>query len=189
MRLETKSSKLSVKEQLFVTLLRLRRGFNIFTLAHWFNVSKFFIRSIFTTWIMFIFYHFKELQIFPERQVYERNLPKVFRSFKNIRAIIDCTEFRCEVPENYAQQGNTYSSYKSHCTMKCLIAINPNGAASFISDLYEGIITDVALFQKCGIMELINFQDSFLVDKGFTIQDLLLQKQATIFIPPFLKKT
>nr|XP_047140900.1 uncharacterized protein LOC124815972 [Hydra vulgaris] len=157
----TDSSKLSLKEQLFVTLLRLRRGFNIFTLAHMYNVK---------------------------REVFKRTLPKEFRTFKKIRATIDCTEFRCEVPRNYAQQGNTYSSYKHHCTMKCLIAVNPNGAACFVSDLCEGSITDVDIFNKCGIMKHINPEDIFLVDKGFKIQHLLLEKEATLFIPTFLGK-
>ena len=31
-------------------------------------------------------------------------------------------------------------------------------------------------------------KDSFLVDKGFTVLNLLLPKEATIFIPPFLGK-
>ena len=72
--------------------------------------------------------------------------------------------------------------------MKCLIAVNPNGAACFVSDLYEGSIDDVALFSRCGIMNHINQGDSLLVDKGFTIQDMLLPKQANVFIPPFLGK-
>ena len=72
--------------------------------------------------------------------------------------------------------------------MKCLIAVNPNGAACFISDLFEGSISDIDSFQHCGIMEHINHNDSFLVDKEFTIQHLLLSKQATIFILPFLGK-
>ena len=89
--------------------------------------------------------------IFPEQQAYRKTLPKVFRPFKNIRASIDCTEFKCEMPRNYSQQGNLYSSYKSHCTMKCLIAVNPNGAACFVSDLFEGSTSDVDLFEQCGI--------------------------------------
>ena len=61
--------------------------------------------------------------------------------------------------------------------MKCLLAVNPNGAACFISDLYEGSVSDVDIFQQCGIMEHINPNDSFLVDKGFTIQHLLVQNK------------
>lgn len=72
--------------------------------------------------------------------------------------------------------------------MKCLIAVNPNGSACFVSDLYEGSISDVDIFDQCGILKHVHYKDSFLVDKGFTVQHLLLPKQATIFIPPFLGK-
>ena len=74
--------------------------------------------------------------------------------------------------------------------MKCLIAVKPNGAACFISDLSEGSISDVYIyiFDQCGILQQIKPGDSLRVDKGFTIQHILLTKQTTIFIPPFLGK-
>ena len=72
--------------------------------------------------------------------------------------------------------------------MKCLIALNPNGAACFISDLFEGSINDVDIFDQCGILQQINPGDALLADKGFTKQHFLLTKQATIFIPFFLGK-
>ena len=180
----------TLKEQLFITLLRIRRGFNFYTIAHFYFVSESYIRKIFTTWVMFMFRHFKDYQyeMFPERGVFKDLLPKVFKPFQNIRCSVDCTEFFCEVPRNYAEQGNKYSSYKHHTTMKCLIAVNPNGAACFVSDLYEGSINDVTLFGTCGILNHINQGDSVLVDKGFTVQDLLIPLQASIYIPPFLGK-
>ena len=126
--------------------------------------------------------------MFPARQDFRKFIPKIFKRFRNIRCSVDCTEFFCEMPRDYGKQGNTYSSYKHHCTMKCLIAVNPNGAACFVSDLYEGSIDDVSIFEQCGILSHINPGDSLLVHKGFTVQDLLLPKQATIYIPPFLGK-
>ena len=74
-----RNSTLTVAEQLFITLLRLQRGFNIFTFAHFYQVSKYTIRTIFTTW-MFLFKHFQTMKflIFPERQAYRKTLPKVF---------------------------------------------------------------------------------------------------------------
>ena len=44
------------------------------------------------------------------------------------------------------------------------------------------------MFEECGILAHINPGDTVMVDKGFTVQELLLAKQATIFIPPFLGK-
>ena len=180
----------SISFQLFITLLRLRREFNILAIAHLYGVSEYSIRTIFTNWIMFLFHHFKDHRyiMFPEPQEFKDTLPKLFRTFKNIRPSVDCTEFKCEMPRNYSQQGNLYSSHKSHCTMKCLIAVNPNGAACFIFDLYAGSISDVDILDQCGILQQINLCDTLLVDKGFMIQHLLLTKQATIFIPPFLGK-
>ena len=72
--------------------------------------------------------------------------------------------------------------------MKCLIAVTPTGGACFVSDLYEGSIDDVRIFQESGILNFIKPGDSILVDKGFTVQELLLVKQAKVFIPPFLGK-
>ena len=183
-------SSFTICEELFITLLRLRGGFNIYTLGHMYGTSDFFIRNIFTTWIMFVFHHFKGYKylMFPERCAVRQHMPNLFKKFKNIRASVDCTEFKCQVPRDYSQQGNTYSSYKHHTTMKCLIAVDPNGAACFVSDMYEGSIADMAIFAQCGILEHVRPGDAFLVDKGFTVQDILLSKQATIFIPPFLGK-
>ena len=136
-----RNSTLSVAGQLFITLLRLRRGFNVFTLAQFYQVSKYAIHTISTTW-MFFFKHFQAVKfmIFPEQLSYRKTLPKVFRPY---HACIDCTEFKREMPRNYSQQGKLYSSYKSHCTMKCLSAVNPNGGACFVSDLFDGSITEV----------------------------------------------
>ena len=79
--------------------------------------------SVSILWMIFLFHHFKDLKynMFPEQQAFRKNLPKVFCCFKSIRASIDCTEFKCEMSHDYSQQGNLYSAYKGHCTMKCLI--------------------------------------------------------------------
>ena len=50
----------SISFQFFFTLLRLRRGFNILTVAHWYGVSEYSTKTVFTTWIMFLFHHFKD---------------------------------------------------------------------------------------------------------------------------------
>ena len=153
---------LTEKDQLFITLLRLCQGFNLYTLAHFYSES--YIRKFFTIWIMFLYHHFIVLEevMFPDRDAFEHLKPKAFKYFKNIRCSVGYTEFFCEVPENYAQQGKIYSAYKHHTTMKCLTAVNPNQAACFISNLYEGSIDDVTLFSQCVILNYINTRDFFV---------------------------
>ena len=56
----------------------------------------------------------------------------------------------------------------------------------FLTYLKEVLM--MSLFNQCGIMNYINCGDSVLVDKVFTIQDLVLARQARVFIPPFVGK-
>ena len=111
---------LTEKDQLFITLLRPRRGFNLDILAHFYSFSDSYIGKTFTTWIMFLYHHFKDLKevMFPDRDAVQHLKPKVFKYFKDIRCSVDCTKFFWEVPQNYAQQGKIYSTYKYHTTMK-----------------------------------------------------------------------
>jgi len=132
-------------EQLFITLMRLRRGVNNMTLAHFYDVSEYLVRTVFTTWIMLMFHHFKELRyrMFPEGKLSKKVLQKCFAFSKT---------FKCGMPRNYSQQGILYSSYNSHCTMKCLIAVNPNGAACFVSDLF--VLMMLKFFKSAGLWNI-----------------------------------
>ena len=65
----SKVQKFSIVEQLFVTLLRLRRAFNVKTLAHFYGVGETIIRRIFTTWIMFLYHHFKDYRAWPTNRI------------------------------------------------------------------------------------------------------------------------
>ena len=106
---------------------------------------------------------------------------------KNIRCIVDCTEFRVECSRNFARQGNTFSSYKHTNTFKCLIAVTPSGGACFVSDLFEGDIDDVRIFNESGLLKHLKPYDLVLADRGFTVQDLLNPLQVQLKIPSFLK--
>ena len=125
--------------------------------------------------------------MFPTHDQLGNHLPKVLNGMENICCIVDCTEFRVEMSRDYAQQGNTYYSYKHTNTFKCLIAVTPNGGACFVSDLFEGEIDDVKIFQQSAILQHIRPNYLLLADRGFTVQDLLNPLQAKVKIPAFLK--
>ena len=56
-----------------------------------------------------------------------------------------------------------------------------------MSYLFEGDISDVQIFEERGIMKQIEPNDILLVERGFTVQDLVNPLQAHIKIPAFLK--
>ena len=92
-----------------------------------------------------------------------------------------------ESSDNYRHQGNIYSNYKSRPTAKILIATNPNGAAVWISDCFEGSISDVAIVEKSGFLDYIDEGDVILADRGFTIDHLLVEKKARVLKPPMMR--
>ncbi|KAK3107264.1 hypothetical protein FSP39_010620 [Pinctada imbricata] len=180
--------KLSPMNELFLTLVRTRLGLLNQDLAYRFNIAVSTVNDIVTTWTQFMYLQFNRLRdaMFASRKKIKKHLPKSFRKYKNVRVILDATEFFTQAPRNYEQQGNLYSSYKNHCTCKVLIGITPSGAISFVSDVYEGSISDKDIFKKSGILNKLNEGDLVMVDRGFNIRELLLKKGADIVIPPFL---
>ena len=187
---KTGNRKFEPMEELFITLVRLRRGYNLQSLSHFFVISTSTISTIFTTWIQLLYCHFSDYRtdMFPKRQHFKEHLPQVFKTFKNIRCTFDCTEFFVQMPRDFRHQGNLYSSYKNHYTYKSLIAVAPNGSIVFVSDLFEDSISDRATVEKSGFLDFINPGDMVLADRGFLIEDLLLTRQASLNIPPFLGK-
>lgn len=187
-------STITDREKLYITLLRLRRGYTLETMAVMLStpqrkIEKSMIGKIFTTFIQLIYKIVRDMDVvmFPQRAVVRRNLPKVFKTMKKIRCVIDCTEFAVEMSRNFARQGNTYSSYKHTNTFKSLIAVTPNGAACFVSELYEGDIDDIEIFRDSGIIKHLTPDDIILADRGFKVQELLYPVRAYVNIPAFLK--
>ena len=69
-----------------------------------------------------------------------------------------------------------------------MIGVNPQGAAVFISDGYEGSISDYKITEKSGFLNYLERGDVVCADRGFTIENLLVEKGATLVIPPFKGK-
>lgn len=125
-------------------------------------------------------------RMFASRHLVKENLPPCLKSFKNVRVIIDCFEIFAQQPRNYSEQGNMYSCYKNHSTLKALVGIAPTGAITFSSDVYEGSISDKEITTQCGFLEVLDPVDLVIADRGFDIQDFLQERRLHLNIPPFL---
>ena len=110
------------------------------------------------------------------------------RHFPHTRAIIDCTEFFIDQLSNKTEQYQTYSSYKSHNTFKCLVAVSSYGAFTFVSDLWSGDVSDKFVTQNSAILDVIEEGDQIMADRGFRIEDLLLECGSSFVAPPFTRE-
>ena len=180
--------KLSPINQLFLTLMKLRRGYCNKDLAYRFNVSDSYVSTIVITWIQLLFHEFQTLKyaMFPTRQKMKKNIAPCFRPYKNIRVIVDCTEIFVQTPQNFSKQANLCSNYKHHHTYKVLVGLSPTGAICYLSDAFEGAKSDKEVFLDSDIMSMLNPGDQVMADRGFTIEQELAAKGVSLNIPPFL---
>lgn len=174
--------------ELLLTLMRLRLGLLNADLAYRFHVSAKHVSTIVLTWIQFLYKRFSDLKrpMFAKRSMIKKHLPKCFKKYKNIRCIIDCTEVHVQQPSNFAAQGNAYSSYKGHTTFKFLVAVAPNGTIVYLSDAFQGSISDKEIVRQSGFLDYLDPGDEVMADRGFLIKDMLNERQVKLIIPPFL---
>lgn len=179
--------KIKPRDQFFIVICRLRRGFAELHLAHLYCVGQSTISRIFVTWINFMYLKFAPICIWPSRRTIDETMPAIFKEkYPHTRVIIDCTEVRCEMPSSLLLNSELFSSYKNHVILKALIGIAPSGAITFISQLYKESISDREIVTRSGFLaQDFECGDQVMADKGFQIDDLLpLGVQNNI--PPFL---
>ena len=103
--------KISVENQLLLTIIKLRLHKPNQELSFLFGVSEFSVSNIFVTWINFMYCSWKELDIWPNRELVDENMPSDFkRLYPSTRVIIDGVEFPIKKPGKPTAQQVTYST-------------------------------------------------------------------------------
>ena len=181
--------KVTAINQLFLYLVWLRNGFTLQHLSWLFDISIPTASRYIITWTNFLYFKLGNVLIWPTREQVDEYMPESFRqAYPSTRRIIDCTELYCQRPSSLSTQSALYSHYKSHVTYKGLIGISPSGSVTFISQLFDGSISDREIVSRSGFLEpsLWNSQDSVMADRGFVIYDELKELGVVLNIPCFL---
>ena len=182
-----RQTSLSIEDQIFFSLARVKVGRFTLDLAVAFRVSAPTVSRTVITWANFLYFTLGRLPTWPTRAQIQRHMPTCFQEiYPNVRVILDCTEIFVETLSSLVLQSEVFSSYKSHTTWKGLFGSTPPGAVSFVSALYCGSISDKEISRCSGITELLDSKYDVMADKGFIISELLAKKECNLIIPPFL---
>jgi len=172
-------------QEFLLVLVRIRQGFDTAHVSYLFGVSQSHVCRVFSAWVIFLHHCIKPLIVWPSQSLVKSNLPNSFKRYPRTRCIIDCTEYYVQKPFRPVAQKQTWSNYKQSNTFKQLIGIMPSGAITFLSKLYSGNISDLAIVKESKFIDLVEEGDDIMADRGFNIRHLLLPKKATLNIPSF----
>ena len=180
---------ISIENQFFMTLMKLRRYTTNFELSRFFGVSEATVKNIVYTWISFMAKQWREVNIWPSQSLVRYFAPSDFKlKFPTTRCIIDGTECPIKKPRVPKAQQATFSTYKNRNTVKSLIGSTPGGLVSYVSPAYGGSTSDRQIVERSNLVNICDPGDSFMTDKGFNVQDLFATKNVKINIPSFFKK-
>ena len=182
--------KMSIENQFLMMLIKLRMYKSNEELAVCFKTSTNTVANIVFTWINFAYHQWKEIDIWPVKELVKFYMPRDFRKkFPKTRIILDGTEIPIKKPKKPHFQQVTFSCYKNRNTLKVIVGATPGGLVSHIPTVYGGSASDRALMEHDReFFQKIEPKDEVMVDKGFNIQDLLAPYDVKLSIPTFLRK-
>ena len=179
---------LSAADQFLLVMMKLRLAVPLQDLSYCFRIGITVVSNIFHRWLDVMSRELKQLIVWPDRGILHETLPECFKpNYTHTTCIIDCSEVFIERQSSLSARSETYSNYKSHNTVKFLVAVSPTGAVIFVSKCWGGRVSDRHLTVHCGFLNKLSHGDLVLVDRGFDIADDLALVGASLAIPPFTR--
>jgi hypothetical protein len=190
--LKNQSTIIPPMDQLFLTLVKLRQAKEDYELSLLFEISETTVSKIVIMWINFLYFQLKDLDIWPSRDIIDKNMPEDFlKKFPTTRVILDATEIPIHKPSDVNAQSITWSGYKHRNTLKTMIGCTPRGAVSFISDSFGGSTSDRQIIESSDIIKpesnMFLPKDSIMADRGIMVQDLFAPMDVFVNTPTMLK--
>ncbi|KAJ8669402.1 hypothetical protein QAD02_000661 [Eretmocerus hayati] len=187
-----KSRTITKKNKLLMFLMKMERGLSFTAISFIFPIYRTWVSKLFSSVLEELTDATRNLVFWPSREVVRATMPSCFiPEYENVRVILDCTEFRLEIPASVENRVLSYFHYKKGLTARALVGITPGGFISFISPLAGGRKMDCQITVESGLLNLLETGDVVLADKGFpNIQSKINEegKQVMIVLPFFSEK-
>ena len=181
--------QISIEDQFFLTLIKLRRHPTNKELGIFFGISEKQVSNIFITWINFLYLQWSEIDWWPTQENVQFYAPSDFHAkFPSTRVILDGTEFPIMKPQQPLAQQATFSHYKNRNTMKVVVGASPGGLVTYVSSAYGGSASDRQIVERSNLMKMCDPSDEIMADKGFNVEDLFIPYQVSINMPTFFKR-
>ena len=128
----------------------------------------------------------RQINICPSRAAIDKTMAEDFKkSYSSTRVLIDSTEVRCQIPSSQQLNGELFSNYKQHTTLKSNWNQSRRCHNLYKATLHRKHFRSGDIWRSDFLDLPFADNDSVMADDGFTIQDLL-PLGVSLNIPPFL---
>lgn len=143
--------KILLQDRLFILLMKLKTRLSFDALGVIFCIDRSTISRIFHSLLGDLASITLNLVFWPTKEIIQDTMPKFFYpTFSYTKLIINCTEFKIDVPINVDYRVLCYSHYKKTFTAKLLIGITLSGFISFKCKLSGGRNSDSQITVESG---------------------------------------
>ncbi|XP_021362625.1 uncharacterized protein LOC110456301 [Mizuhopecten yessoensis] len=185
------NNNIPLKEQLFLTLVKLRHNLSFDFIVHVKGIPKTTMLDYFWKWIDLLHAKIEFLVKWQDRETIFKTIPPVFKQkCPRLTSIIDCFEIFMEATRSLLARAQFYSSYKRHTTVKVFISCSPLGAINFLSKAWGGRVSDVQIVRDSNFIDTKYHMpgDQILADRGFTLsEDFAAKCSAELITPAYTK--
>ncbi|KAJ8665152.1 hypothetical protein QAD02_006814 [Eretmocerus hayati] len=169
--------------------MKLKTGLTFSAISALFSVDTSAVSRIFTQILHHVVSATENFIFWSARSLVQDTMPQCFRAkYGNTRLIMDCTEFRIEIPSKLDDRVWCYSHYKHGFIIKLLVGITPGVYVCFKSKAADGRQSDSQLTIESGLLDLLEEGDLVLADWGFPEIKTAFDpsgKKVLVEMPPF----
>ncbi|CAD6233430.1 GSCOCG00007189001-RA-CDS [Cotesia congregata] len=178
---------ISNEDRLLIFLMKIKTGLTFSTLSALFDVHRTTISRIFHTTLQNLVSATTNLIYWPDSETLKATMPAFFRlNYGNTRVIIDCVEFKIEVPASIDNSVYRCPNNDKAFTAKILIGITPGGFLCFKSKAVGARITNSQLIVDSGLINNLKGGDVILTGKkcyGINAAIYQSEKQIKVVTP------
>ncbi len=175
--------KLSMEEEFFLCLVKLKLGSTNYDLAQRFDISETLVSIITSTWFNFMEHEFKLLF---EMNDSEDNVAECFKDFDGLKIVVDCTEQQVQRSSDLQARKETFSQYKSRDTLKWMVGLSKNLTVNYCSAGFGGRASDKFITNKSkSLLDRLRPGNKLMSDRGFPPPEDLKAVGVETIIPTF----
>ena len=164
---------ISVRDRLFMTLVKLRRHKSNFELSTLFDVSAGCVANVVFTWLRFMALQWGEIDLWPSSNLVKYYAPADFKmEYPSTRVIVDVLECPVRRPKDPEARRRTLSPDQNRNTVKCIVGSTPGGLISYVSPAYAGSATAREIIEVVDIPQKCAAGDTVISDECLRVRDL-----------------